>query len=151
MPSRNSVLFLCSGNYYRSRFAEALFNQFARVAALPFEALSAGLTPEHFDENPGPISKYVIAALEGLAIECPMPHRAPRAATPELLASATHIVALNEREHRPLILARFPDHLLRVAFWHVDDVDRAPPDVALPLVERNVRALVAVLAKQSRL
>ena len=34
------VLFLCTGNYYRSRFAEALFNSVARKMNLPWKASS---------------------------------------------------------------------------------------------------------------
>jgi protein-tyrosine-phosphatase len=34
------VLFLCTGNYYRSRFAELLFNYRARSTGLAWEASS---------------------------------------------------------------------------------------------------------------
>jgi hypothetical protein len=38
-----TVLFLCTGNYYRSRFAEALFNSVAGRMGLPWRASSRGL------------------------------------------------------------------------------------------------------------
>jgi hypothetical protein len=40
-----TVLFLCTGNYYRSRFAEALFNSVAGKMGLPWRASSRGLAP----------------------------------------------------------------------------------------------------------
>ena len=51
MPSSRSapprpprtVLFLCTGNYYRSRFAAILFNHLARERSLPWSASSRGL------------------------------------------------------------------------------------------------------------
>ena len=37
-----TVLFLCTGNYYRSRFAEVLFNSLAGKMGLPWKASSRG-------------------------------------------------------------------------------------------------------------
>jgi len=36
------VLFLCTGNYYRSRYAEELFNHLARAEGLSWRAISRG-------------------------------------------------------------------------------------------------------------
>ncbi len=41
-----TVLFLCTGNYYRSRFAEILFNSVAGNMGLPWQASSKGLALE---------------------------------------------------------------------------------------------------------
>jgi protein-tyrosine phosphatase len=43
------------------------------------------------------------------------------------------------------VLERFPTLLERIEFWHVHDLDQAPPSVAIPLIESNVRALIARL------
>ena len=40
------VLFLCTGNYYRSRFAEAVFNSVAARMGLSWRASSRGLALE---------------------------------------------------------------------------------------------------------
>ena len=40
------ILFLCTGNYYRSRFAEVLFNHLARESGVKAHAASRGLRVE---------------------------------------------------------------------------------------------------------
>src|SRR2546425_4837517 len=42
-PAEKQILFVCTGNYYRSRYAEALFNQKARELHLGWKAVSRGL------------------------------------------------------------------------------------------------------------
>jgi protein-tyrosine phosphatase len=136
------VLFLCSGNYYRSRFAELLFNHLATAESLAYRAESAGLWPECHKHNPGPMSPHTIAALGERGVALPSTLRAPRDACHSDFEQSTLIVALKESEHRPLVMKQFPTSLERVEFWHVDDVDCAPPSIALPMIERLVRELV---------
>ena len=56
-----TVLFLCTGNYYRSRFAEELFNHQAERADLDWIAQSRGLALERGAYNVGPISPVRLA------------------------------------------------------------------------------------------
>ena len=58
------VLFLCTGNYYRSRFAEVLFNSVAGRMGLPWRASSRGLALERGVHNVGPIAVVAVKALE---------------------------------------------------------------------------------------
>ena len=44
-----TVLFLCTGNYYRSRFAEILFDSVAVKMGLPWKASSRGLACDQAD------------------------------------------------------------------------------------------------------
>ncbi|MEI9940895.1 MAG: low molecular weight phosphatase family protein [Pseudomonadota bacterium] len=136
------VLFLCSGNYYRSRFAELLFNHLAEAEGLPYRADSAGLWPECHTHNPGPISPHTIAALAERGVRLPAVLRAPRDVQQSDIARSALTVALKEAEHRPLVAEQFPALLNRVEFWHVDDVGDAPPSVALPMIDGLVRELV---------
>jgi protein-tyrosine phosphatase len=53
-----TILFLCTGNYYRSRFAEQYFNHLARQVSLPWLAVSRGLATERGVNNVGPISPF---------------------------------------------------------------------------------------------
>lgn len=152
MPAADTprVLFLCSGNYYRSRFAEVLFNHLAAAEGLPYRAESAGLWRDCHTHNVGPISPHTIAGLQERGIPLPSVIRKPREVTKPDVIGAAVTVALKEAEHRPLLTSRFPDLLDRVEFWHVDDVGDAPPSAALPLIEREVRALIRRLATKKR-
>lgn len=147
MPSERSVvLFLCSGNYYRSRFAELLFNHLIVVTGLAYRADSAGLWPNCRAYNAGPISSDTLAALRARGVSLPTSHRVPRDVTEHDIRNAAVTIALKEAEHRPVATERFPSLLERFEFWHVHDVEDAPPSEAIPLIETNVRALIARLA-----
>ena len=71
-----SVLFLCTGNFYRSRCAEILFNRAATAQRLPWRADSRGL--QLHPENSGPISPHVVRFLELQGIRITEPARFPR-------------------------------------------------------------------------
>ena len=60
----STVLFLCTGNYYRSRFAEVLFNSVAGRMGLPWRASSRGLALERGVNNVGPMAVSAVQALE---------------------------------------------------------------------------------------
>jgi protein-tyrosine phosphatase len=139
------VLFLCSGNYYRSRFAEELFNHWAPAQGVSYRADSAGLWPNCQTHNVGPMSSFTIHGLQERGVTLPAALRSPRDVTEEDLRSAALTIAVKEAEHRPLVQSRFAAFAERVEFWHVDDVGDSPPSVALPLLERGVRELLVRL------
>ena len=141
------VLFLCTGNYYRSRFAEVLFNTFAREQGLHWEASSRGLAIELGIHNVGPISSHAIQKLESIGIGIDTDVRFPLQVCEADLAQSDLIVALNESEHRPLLARRYPLWLDRVEYWHIDDLDAALPEDALARVEREVKSLVEHLSR----
>jgi protein-tyrosine phosphatase len=109
-PSRANVkrvLFLCTGNYYRSRFAEELFNHEAERAGLDWIAKSRGLALERGANNVGPIAPVVLHALKELTISARGTDRFPQQCTVDDLAGADFVVAVKETEHRPLMRERF--------------------------------------------
>jgi protein-tyrosine-phosphatase len=63
-PQEKNVLFLCTGNYYRSRFAEILFNSVVTKMGLPWWASSRGLALERGVNNVGPMAVAAVNALE---------------------------------------------------------------------------------------
>jgi protein-tyrosine phosphatase len=138
------VLFLCTGNYYRSRFAEILFNWQARERGLDWTADSRGLALDAC--NNGPISRHTVANLKIRGIESDTCARLPQPVCESDLAGADRIIAVKEAEHRPLFEAKFPNWLDRVEFWHVHDLDCATPDTSLPHLEREVTRLIERLA-----
>jgi len=139
-------LFLCTGNYYRSRFAEGLFNHLASELGLGWRADSCGLALGHAETaNAGAISVYTLEAFKLRSIPIVEPIRCPRTVTLADLTSADLIIALKEAEHRALMRQRFPDWERRITYWHVHDLDGAPPHLALAEIEKLVRALIARL------
>jgi protein-tyrosine phosphatase len=145
MTKPSVVLFLCSGNYYRSRFAEHLFNARAAAGSVAWCADSAGLEPNCLERNPGPISAFALAGLAARGIPLSPPHRLPRDVSEDDLASACCVIAMKDAEHRPLLRARFAEFERKVEFWNIDDVGDASPEHALPLLERQVIDLLARL------
>jgi protein-tyrosine-phosphatase len=132
-----TVLFLCTGNYYRSRFAEVFFNVVATRNNLIWTATSRGLALERGVNNFGPMSLSAIEALVNLGVQptaaC---SRFPIQATIDDLENAQLVVALKQDEHWPLLQERYPGWAERVEYWHIED----EPGV-LSLVELQVNDL----------
>lgn len=140
-----TVLFLCTGNYYRSRFAEVFFNWHAEQRGLPWRAQSRGLAL--FADNVNAMSNSTLERLLHHAIPHEQYQRLPLDAAPQDFESADLVVAVKETEHRPLIERRFPDWLTAVEFWEVHDIDVASPEVAMPHLERHVLGLLEKLTE----
>jgi protein-tyrosine phosphatase len=139
------VLFLCTGNYYRSRFAEVVFNHLARAAGLAWEADSCGLRVQADGVvNAGPLSRHAFEGLaaRGLAADW----RRPRQVTEADLRGAARVVALKEAEHRGMMERLFPEWAARIEYWNVHDLDAARPVEALAELERLVRGMVDEMA-----
>lgn len=142
------VLFLCTGNYYRSRFAEEMFNHEARLAGLNWRAFSRGLAPEPSPENVGAISIFALRALNDRNIS--PADRFPDLCTIGDLEAADRVVALKEAEHRLFLETRFPGWEDRTSYWHVDDIDVAEPAVTIAAIDRLVRELIKDLQDENR-
>src|SRR5437879_130712 len=107
--NEKTILFLCTGNYYRSRFAEILFNSVAGRMGLPWKASSRGLALERGFNNVGPMAVSAIKALEGRGLGAIADFsRFPMQVTADDLDIADWIVALRHAEHLPLLQERFP-------------------------------------------
>ncbi len=139
------ILFLCTGNYYRSRFAEHLFNALAKKNGLDWQADSRGLALERGVNNVGAMSRYAVEALnERLMILSPE-ERLPQPASREDFQTADRVIVLDELEHRPLMLERFPQWLDTVEYWLVHDIERTSAPDALGQIEINIQKLIGEL------
>jgi protein-tyrosine phosphatase len=140
-----TLLFLCTGNYYRSRYAEELFNHGAARIQLTWRAQSRGLAVERGVNNVGPLSPFALEALKDRGLVARAGDRFPQQCTALDLEAASHIVALYELEHRPLIRQRFSVWESHVEYWHVADVEIVPPKVALTAIDRQIDVLLSRL------
>ena len=142
------VLFLCTGNYYRSRFAEEVFNHLCETRGLPWTSDSRGLHPD-VDSigNRGALSPLARERLRAKGYRL-RGNRAPRSAKVADLDAADLIVAIDRDEHEPFLTADFPAHVGRVVFWDVKDIAFEEPIEALDRIEARVIALVEGIARR---
>ena len=143
----HKLLFLCTANYYRSRFAEILFNTLASQHQLDWVAESRGLATEVGADNIGPISEYTITGLQSRGISVGEDLRFPIQLREQDLKQADLIVALDEQEHRPYMQRQFPDWENKIQYWHVHDLHVSTADDALPVAEQEIRAMVERLSQ----
>jgi protein-tyrosine phosphatase len=150
MDDARTVLFLCTGNYYRSRFAEMYFNHLAAARHLAWRAESRGLATELNHLLPGVISPLTCAALDRLGIELPPEHRPARRCSDADLESADLVVALNRPEHQPLLAARHPRFSGAVCFWDIRDRHDDPDNAALNELRIRIDRLIEQLAQEAQ-
>ncbi len=141
------VLFLCTGNYYRSRFAEKLFNHLAAEKDLDWEANSRGLALERGVNNVGAMSKYAVEALKQRGIVILPEERFPQSVIEEDFQKYDLIIAVDESEHRPLMEERFLKWVDNIEYWLIHDIGETPPDEALGELEKKVRKLIEELVE----
>jgi protein-tyrosine phosphatase len=136
------ILFLCTGNYYRSRFSEHLFNTLALEKKLDWWADSRGLAIERGKNNVGALSPHALQGLRERGLTVPNNERFPKQAIAADFATADKIIALDEHEHRPLVETRFPQWVDTVEYWLVHDLDQTFPPLALKQIEQHINQLI---------
>lgn len=140
------VLFLCTGNYYRSRFAQHLFNALANNHGLNWQADSRGLAIERGFNNIGAISPHALQGLKERGLSVPANERMPMPVTDTDFTLADKVIALDKEEHRPILLERFPQWTAKVEYWKVHDLDKITPTIALRQIESNLIQLIKLLS-----
>jgi len=139
------VLFICTGNYYRSRFAEAVFNHLADDRRLDWQAFSRGLAT-HLVDGAGDLSLHTRFALTARGIPLTRTGLRPMPLKRVDLERAAVIIALKEAEHRALMRAQFPDWENRVEYWHVHDLDAGSPEETIRAIEQLVQGVLDRIA-----
>jgi protein-tyrosine phosphatase len=133
------VLFICTGNYYRSRYAELYFNARA-TPMLGWRAESRGFCLSA--DNVGPIAACVPDRLSTCALPVPAATRFPLQLQEQDLIRANRIIALDEVEHRSYVETLFPAWRQRIGYWRVSDVAGMRVEEALRAIEHEVDALL---------
>lgn len=138
-PISPAVLFLCTGNYYRSRYAEVWFNHLATQHGVGHRAHSRGL--ELWDGNKGPISPHTLGRIQLRGLSLDGTARNPVDVTRADLTTAGQVIAVKEAEHRPRMQSRFADLADTITYWTIHDLDAGAPDDTLDQIESQVTAL----------
>jgi len=150
MTKTNRVLFLCTGNYYRSRYAEEIFNHRVALDGLGWRAFSRAVAEQLSPQNVGPISPHALEALRAKGIPPGGAARNPVLCTLDDFAQAELVVALKDAEHRPMVERRFAGVAHRVQYWDVDDVEYLDPATALGKIDEQVGLLIGSLSIRGR-
>lgn len=142
------VLFICTGNYFRSRYAEAVFNHEAARRGLDWRAFSRGLAV-HL-APPGGISPFTRERMKQRGIDARHAGAWPEQVNAADLERAARAIALKETEHRPLMAKLQPAWENKIEYWAVDDLDVGTAEDALGGIERKVAALLQSLGRTAR-
>lgn len=143
------VLFLCTGNYYRSRFAEMYFNARAVQSGVNWRAVSRGIATELGVDLPGPVSPLVPARLSALGMDAAADTRSPLQLQESDLAAADLVIALDDTEHPPFMRQRFAAWANRITYWDVPDAHLLNAEDALARIADRVDALLQRLGSGS--
>jgi protein-tyrosine phosphatase len=145
-------LFICTGNYYRSRCAEALFNYYASRAPVSVRAISRGLAIEAVKSTTlaaqGELSRYVREFLHARNIseEFTAPKRT--GLREDDILNSQMVIALHRAEHYPMMQAKFEVWADQISYWDIPDLGRdSPPSLILPQIEQRVLDLLISLAR----
>jgi protein-tyrosine phosphatase len=133
------ILFICTGNYYRSRFAEAIFNHHAELQQISWSAFSRGLAV-HLAE--GYLSPLTLQALDERQIEVRHTGADREQLSITDLLHSDRCIALDRTEHLAMMREQFPDWADKIEYWDVLDLLFESHLRALPEIEQRTLQLL---------
>ena len=134
-----TVLFLRTGNFYRSRHAEAWFNDKACRHGLHWQVKSRGFRPYLASED---LSDWAADRLARSGVASSLSPTKPAKVTIEYLANSTLVIAMREAEQASMRRRDFPKWTNRIQYWDIGETDKTAPETKLPKIESEVDNLV---------
>lgn len=126
-----------------------LFNVLASQRNLAWRADSRGLALGA--SNVGPIYPRVLDHLKELGYLAEPEPRLPARLEMVDLEAADLVIALNESEHRPLMLQRFEQWADQIQYWDVPDLHFMKAEEAFSRIEMRTASLVQQLLEEQSL
>lgn len=141
------VCFVCTGNYYRSRFAEAVFNFMVKECGKEYVAESRGLNISAADEvakDYGELSPYTKHKMEDLDIPINFTSEKRQSISKQDLEDFDIIVIMDRAEHFKMVKEFVGEDEDMIAsaknfkYWAIKDVFDWEPDETLGAILANV-------------
>ena len=137
------VLFVCTANIHRSRFAEEVFNHLAKKGDSVHQAFSAGLRVGDYS-----FRTIYYPALDNLKKFNITPHR-PSAHSMHIddvdLSEYGRIICMDEGEHKPMVLANPNLKNDLFEYWNIIDEPKVKSELSLPKCFQRVESLLSDL------
>jgi protein-tyrosine-phosphatase len=133
------ILFICTGNFYRSRFAEAVFNYRAEQQQIPWAAFSRGLAT-HLAE--GYLSSFAADALLARQIDLRYTGLRRLQLSEDDLLKADRRIGMDRTEHFPMMQNQFSAWADKIEYWDVADLLYRASEDALTEIENKVIELL---------
>jgi protein-tyrosine phosphatase len=133
------ILFICTGNFYRSRFAEAVFNHRAEQRQLPWAAFSRGLAV-HLAE--GYLSSFAADGLLARQIDLRHTGRQRVQLSEDDFLKADRWIAMDRTEHFPMMQNQFSAWADKIEYWDVPDLPyRSFKDALVEIEHKTIQVL----------
>ncbi len=136
----HNILFVCTANIFRSRFAEEVFNCLVIKQRIPAKAFSAGLKVGEYH-----VRKIYRPALEQLTkfnIKPKRPNELSVHINEVQLSKYDQLICMDEAEHKPMVLSNSKLNDINFEYWDIIDEPKVQSDVSLPICFSKVKELV---------
>ena len=135
----SKVLFVCTANIHRSRFAEEAFNYLCEIHNKNHHAFSAGLRVGDYSAR-----KIYYPALKNLKAFNIVPLR-PNDLSKHIkdveLEDYDKIICMDEIEHKPMVDSDPQFSNYNFEYWNITDIPKVDSDVSLPMCYKKVENL----------
>ena len=138
-----NILFVCTGNIFRSRFAEEVFNHLCKINGVDAIAFSAGLQVGRYKQRK--IYWPAMNELERLKIE-PLRSNEDSVHINDIDVSIyDQIICMDEEEHKPMVRSNELLSGFTFQYWNIVDMPKVPSDISLPRCYKKVETLIGQL------
>ena len=135
-----NILFVCTGNIFRSRFAEEVFNHLCKINGVDATAFSAGLQVGRYKQRK--IYWPAMNELERLKIE-PLRSNEDSVHINDIDVSIyDQIICMDEEEHKPMVRSNELLSGFIFQYWNIVDMPKVPSDISHPRCYKKVETLI---------